>query len=192
VTLYLPNLSFVAVPKTATIAIERAFSPYATNYIPHNHDPVDVVKSHSNNPCVAVVRHPLRWIESYYKYLRFSPYFARTDSIWGIRSKSFEQFVWAYVKGQHMWPEPLRDQSSYVCRNGRSVEYLYRYDNLSSVVDHLSLACGAKINLEKHNVSPDVPLDISKEALAAFETIAKNDYDLYESLEIRECLLERN
>lgn len=182
-TLYLPNLSFVAVPKTATIAIEKAFSSYATNYAPHQHDPVDVVKGQSNKPCVATIRHPFLWIESYYKYLRFSPYFARVDSIWGLRSKSFEQFVWAYTKGQHMWPEPLGNQSSYVCRNGERVEHLYRYDNLAAVVDHLSSACGVKVTLEKHNVSREDSLTLSKEALAAFELFAKNDYDLYESLE---------
>jgi len=182
-TLYLPNLSFVAVPKTATISIEMAFSSYATNFKPHQHDPVDVVKGHASNPCVATVRNPLRWIESYYKYLRFSPYFARVDSIWGLHSKSFEQFVWAYTRGQHMWPEPLGTQSAYVCRNGERVDYLYRYDNLSAVVDHLSSACDVRVTLEKHNVSREDNLTLSKEALTAFELFAKNDYDLYESLE---------
>jgi hypothetical protein len=181
-TLYLPNLSFVAVPKTATIAIEQAFSPHATNFKPHQHDPVDAVRERSPSPCLAVVRHPLRWIESYYKYLRFSPYFARTDSIWGLHSKSFEQFVWAYVRGQHMWPEPLRDQSSYVSRNGATVEHLYRYEDLSNAVDHLCEACGARVGLERHNVSRDVPLDLSVKAVSAFEQSAKRDYDLYETL----------
>lgn len=181
-TLYLPNLSFVAVPKTATISIERAFSPYATNYKPHQHDSVDIVKERSSNPCVAVIRHPLRWMESYYKYLRFSPYFARTDSIWGLRSKTFEQFVLAYVRGQHMWPEPMRDQTSYVSRNGKSVEHLYRYENLHEAVDQLSSACGTRVELERHNVSRDAQLDLSREALTAFEQVTQRDYDLYESL----------
>ena len=181
-TLYLPGISFVAVPKTATIAIERAFSPYANGFQPHQHDPVDAVKGQSQNPCIAVVRHPLRWIESYYKYLRFSPYFAHSGSVWGLHSKSFEQFVWAYIRGQHMWPEPLRDQSSYVSRNGKVVEHLYRYESLSDAVAHLCEACGAKVALERHNVSRDVPLDLSAEAVSAFEQSAKRDYDLYETL----------
>lgn len=182
-TLHLPNLSFVAVPKTATVSIERAFSPYATNFTAHQHGSVDVVKSAASNPCVATVREPLCWIESYYKYLRFSPYFARADSIWGLRSKSFEQFVWAYTRGQHMWPEPLGNQSAYVCRNGERVEYLYRYDKLPAVVEHLSSACGVWVTIEKHNVSREGNLTLSREALTAFELFAKNDYDLYESLE---------
>jgi len=182
VTLYLPNVSFVAVPKTATVAIERAFSPYATDFQPHQHDPVDVVKHRSPNPCVAVIRHPLRWIESYYKYLRFSPYFARSDSIWGLHSKTFEQFVWAYVKGQHMWPEPMMNQLSYVVRNGSVVEHLYRYDNLSAAVSHLCDVCGKTVAIERHNASRNTVLELSSEAKSAFEQAAENDYDLYESL----------
>lgn len=181
-TLYLPGLSFVAVPKTATIAIEQAFSPFAFDFKPHQHHAVDEVKVNSSNPCLAVIRHPLRWMESYYKYLRFSPYFARSDSIWGLRSKTFEQFIWAYIRGQHMWPEPLRDQSSYVARNGSVVEHLYRYEDLSSAIDHLCEACGKRVPLERHNVSRDVPLELSPEAKSAFEQAAKVDYDLYESL----------
>lgn len=181
-TLYLPGLSFVAVPKTATISIERAFSPFAFDFKPHQHHAVDEVKSRSPNPCLAVIRHPLRWMESYYKYLRFSPYFAHSGSIWGLHSKSFEQFVWAYIRGQHMWPEPLRDQSSYVSRNGKAVEHLYRYENLSSATDHLCEACRKRVPLERHNVSRDVPLELSPEAKSAFEQAAKVDYDLYESL----------
>lgn len=181
-TLYLPGLSFVAVPKTATISIERAFSPFAFNFKPHQHHAVDEVKANSSNPCLAVIRHPLLWMESYYKYLRFSPYFARSDSIWGLRSKSFEQFVWAYIRGQHMWPEPLRDQSSYVSRNGSVVEHLYRYENLSAAVDQLCDACGARVTLGQYNVSRDAPLELSAEAMSAFEQAAKRDYDLYETL----------
>jgi hypothetical protein len=181
-TLYLPTLSFVAVPKTATIAIETTFFPYAINFKPHQHDSVDIVKYYSSNPCIAVIRHPLDWIKSYYKYLRYSPYFARTDSIWGLYSKSFEEFVWAYIKGQHMWPEPLNNQKSYVFYNNKKVEFLYRYDNLSKVVNHLCLSLEIKLDINKHNVSKKIDLELSKKALFAFEIFAKEDYDLYESI----------
>ena len=179
-TLYLPGLSFVAVPKTATIAIETAFNPFAENFKPHDHSPVGSVKTRSNNPCVAAIRHPLHWIESYYKYLRYSPYFARSDSIWGLHSKTFEQFVSAYVRGQHMWPEPKRMQSEYVQDQNYCVEYLYKYDNLPALVDKLSSVCGSKVTLGRHNVGREEPLEISKSVQKQFEDCVQLDFEMYE------------
>lgn len=181
-TLYLPNISFVAVPKTASISIERAFCRFANDFKPHQHDSVDKVKACSNNPCIAVIRHPLRWIESYYKYLRFSPYFAHSGAVWGLHSKSFEQFVWAYVRGQHLWPEPLRHQVSYVSHLDQTVEHLYRFENLADAVNHLCDSVGAKIELQIHNVSRECDLYLSTKARAAYEKVADRDYELYESV----------
>lgn len=182
-TLYLPNLSFVAVPKTATIAIETAFSPFAVAFKPHDHSSVGEVKAQSANPCVAAIRHPLRWMESYYRYLRYSPYFARTDSIWGLHSKTFEQFVAAYIRGQHMWPEPKLTQGQYVQDGQHRVEHLYRYDNLPALVGKLSEACGAKVNLGRHNVGKSDVLDLSPDLRLQFERHAEADFDLYETAE---------
>jgi hypothetical protein len=81
-----------------------------------------------------------------------------------------------------MWPEPLGNQKSYVFRNDKKVEFLYRYDDLSKVVNHLASSCEVKVTINKHNVSKQVDLELSKEALFAFETFAKEDYDLYESI----------
>jgi hypothetical protein len=182
-TLYLPGLSYVAVPKTATIAVETAFAPFAQGFKPHDHSPVGVVKSRYSNPCVAAIRHPLHWMESYYRYLRYSPYFARTDSIWGLHSKTFEEFVAAYIRGQHMWPEPKMTQWQYVQDDQHRVEHLYRYDNLSALVGRLSEACGAKVKLGRHNVGKSDVLDLSPNLRLQFERHAEADFNLYEAAE---------
>ena len=182
-TLYLPGLSFVAVPKTATIAIETAFAPFARDFKPHDHSPVSVVKSLSDNPCVAAIRHPLDWIRSYYRYLRHSPYFARLDSVWGLHSKTFEQFVAAYVRGQHMWPEPKRTQTEYVQDGQHRVDHLYRYDNLPALVSRLSAACGEDVELGRHNVGRSDVLDLPRGLQLDFERCAEADFNLYETAE---------
>jgi hypothetical protein len=182
-TLYLPGVSFVAVPKTATIAIEITFAPFAKDFEPHDHSPVGVVKSRSSNPCVAAIRHPLDWMRSYYKYLRYSPYFARSDSIWGLHSKTFEQFVAAYIRGQHMWPEPKRTQGEYVHDAQHRVEHLYRYDNLPALVTKMSEACGAVVEIDRHNVGRGEVLDLSRSLQLDFERYAEADFNLYEAAE---------
>jgi hypothetical protein len=182
-TLYLPGLSFVAVPKTATIAIETAFAPFAQDFKPHDHSPVGAVKSRSSNPCVAAIRHPLDWMRSYYRYLRYSPYCARSDSIWGLHSKTFEQFVAAYIRGQHMWPEPKRTQGEYVHDAQHRVEHLYRYDNLPALVTKMSEACGAVVEIDRHNVGRGEVLDLSRSLQLDFERHAEADFNLYETAE---------
>lgn len=180
-TLHLDGISFVAVPKTATIAIERAFAPFVRDFVPHRHENVSSVKSVSQNPCLCLVRHPLEWMESYYKYLRFSPYFAKVDSVWGLRSKSFEDFVQAFMRGRRMWPEPHRFQHEYVCAEGLLVEHVYRYDQLDVAIDHLSTHCCERPAIGMHNVSPEVALELSSGTRAQFEIYMEKDYDLFEN-----------
>lgn len=179
-TLILEKVSFVAVPKTGTISIESSFGGFAKDFVPHSHDTVDAVKVMSSNPCIATVRHPLSWIESYYKYLRYSPYFAKSGSIWGIHSKTFEQFILAYVRGQKLWPEPKRFQHEYVIGDKNTVEETYRFDNIDKVVNRLSESCGHSVVLPFHNVSPNVELVLSTETRSLFELFAEKDYALYE------------
>lgn len=182
-TLYLQGVTFVAVPKTGTIAIEKAFAPYASNIAPldaHKHDNVAKVKLVSSNPCLCLVRNPLDWIGSYYRFLRFSPFFARSDCLFGIHSKSFEDFVQAHVRGRRMWPEPHRFQHEYVCSGGLSVEWVYRYDALTDAMDHLSEVCGVAPKIDKHNVSRKLELELSEGTRLQFEKYMEKDYCLYE------------
>lgn len=180
-TLYLNGLSFVAVPKTATISIERAFAPFARDFVPHRHEDVSIVAATSSNPCLCLVRHPLEWIKSYYKYLRWSPYFARLNARYGLRSKSFEQFVEAYMRGQRMWPEPKLSQHEYVEAGGKRVNYIYRYDDINRAVDHLSSVCGARVELSRYNKSRDIDLHLGREARLRLEKHMQKDYNIYYS-----------
>lgn len=180
-TLHLPEISYVAVPKTATIAIENAFAPFASGYSPHVHQAVDVVKAAGGNACLGVIRNPRDWIKSYYLYLKHSPYFHSADSAWGIASKSFEQFVGRFCDGQWLWPEPLRFQSNYLCANGVHTDYLYRYENISDAIDHLSAACGQRPRVERHNVSPKSDVTMSDEMASRFEQYSAVDFELYEN-----------
>ena len=180
-TLYLRNISFVAVPKTATIAVEKAFSPYARGYVPHTHEPVDVVKREGGQDCLGVIRNPHDWIASYYLYLKHSPYFHSAKSVWGIGGKSFEQFVGRFCDGQHLWPEPLRLQSMYLVCNRAKTEFIYRYDQLSDAVSHMSAACGERPTIGRHNVSQKEDVKLSRKMASLFEAAASEDFDLYES-----------
>ena len=180
-TLHLKSISFVSVPKTATIAIEKAFSPYARGYVPHTHDPVDVVKREGGQDCLGVIRNPYDWIASYYLYLKHSPYFYSAKYVWGIGEKSFEQFVGKFCGGQHLWPEPLCLQSMYLFCNGVSTDFIYRYDDLPHAVAHISAACAEIPTVGRNNVSHKEDVILSKKMAYLFEDAASEDFDLYES-----------
>jgi hypothetical protein len=180
-TLHLRNISFVAVPKTATIAVEKAFSPYARDYVQHRHDPVDIVKRGGEQDCLGIIRNPHDWILSYYLYLKHSPYFYSLKSIWGIGGKSFEQFVGRFCDGQHLWPEPLRLQSMYLLSSVAKTDFIYRYEHLSDAVSHISAACGERPTVGRCNVSQKEDVKLSKKMAFLFEAAASKDFELYES-----------
>jgi hypothetical protein len=179
-TLLLPNISFVATPKTATISIETAFSPYARDYAPHVHEPVNVVRSKSNKPALGVIRNPHDWIKSYYLYLKHSKYFLSVNSPWGIGKRSLDSFVGKFCDGQHLWPEPLRLQSDYLETESDSVEHLYRYESLNLAIAQLNESCGTKVVVDRHNVSPKSDLVLSHKMKTLFEESASKDFELYE------------
>lgn len=178
-TLYLPEVTYVAVPKNATIATERAFEDHATAVHPHKHDNVAVVKEVSSKPCVASIREPLSWIKSYYLYLRYSPYFY--DSHFGVRS-DFDTFVRKIVRGDILWPEPHRLQSDYLVKGEHTVESIYRYDDLDKLWKHLSDLCGESITPGRHNVSRRKDVSLSPKVRSLYEDYASADYEIYEAI----------
>lgn len=183
-TLILPKLNYVAVPKTGTIAIERVLGEYAEGFSPHQHHTLKQVRTMSSSKCVGVIREPLEWIESYYRYLRWSPYFARSDSIWGLRSKSFEQFVQAFVKGRVMWPEPKRFQSDYLTNEDDIVDIIYTYDQLNDVFELLSQDVSNTKPLKVENKGRVSNLEISDDLINEYYNYVSKDVELYEKVKL--------
>mgnify|MGYP005991405905 CR=1 FL=1 len=180
-TLILPTASFVAVPKTGTISVEEAYGFLADGFRPHLHEPVDVVRKRKKQVCFGVIREPVGWITSYYKYLKYSPYFNNT-STFGLRTKTFDQFVEKYVEGKHQWPEPLFHQASYLDRHGERVDFIYRFEELNRLVSDLSSITGVSVEVAHRNKSPDCDLKLDPALKKMFEDHTKRDYDIYESV----------
>ena len=178
-TLYLNNISYIAVPKNGTISIKQSFKNYAINFELHKHESINQVKNKSDNPCIATIRNPVDWIISYYKYLKYSEWFI--NSHWGIKSKSFNEFILAYINGQHLWPEPFRKQSDYI--NGNSnVEYLYRYEDIEKVFIHLENSIDKKVERlwENRGIKTDIFFD--PKLKNKFMDYMKKDFEIYESI----------
>ncbi|RYH03535.1 gamma-glutamyl kinase [Salipiger sp. IMCC34102] len=167
------NLVFLAVPKTGTTALEGALAPQAAMVL---RDPPQIkhapiyryrrflkplfVQAGGKEPeLMAVLRHPVDWLGSWYRYRSREDLVGHPNS---TRSVSFDDFVDEYCKGK---PAPFANvgaQSKFVLDGdgNRAVEHLFRYEDQPRLIAFLEDRLDCTIDLKQLNVSParDTPL----------------------------------
>ncbi len=161
------NLVFLAVPKTGTTAIEGALAPRAAIVLRDppaiKHAPVYryrrflkpfFVQAGGQDPEVmAVVRDPVDWLGSWYRYR------ARTDLDGhpnSTRNMSFDDFVLEYIKGK---PAPFANvgsQAKFVCDGDGTlaVDHLFAYERQDRLIGFLENRLDTTLTLPRLNVSP--------------------------------------
>ncbi|MFZ3583489.1 gamma-glutamyl kinase [Loktanella sp. DJP18] len=161
------NLVILAVPKTGTTALEGALAPKAAMVLRDpptiKHAPIYryrrflkpfFVQAGGQDPeTLAVVRDPIDWLGSWYRYR------ARTDLDGhpnSTKNISFDDFVLEYVKGK---PEPFANvgsQAKFVCDgDGQiAVNYLFAYDRQDRLIAFLQDRLDVTLTLPRLNVSP--------------------------------------
>lgn len=173
------NLVFLAVPKTGTTAIEGALAPKAAMVLRDpptiKHAPIYryrrflkplFVQAGGQDPeTVAVVRDPIDWLGSWYRYRGRGDLDGHPNSTKNI---SFDDFVLEYIKGK---PEPFANvgsQAKFVCDgDGQiAVDHLFAYDRQDRLIAFLEDRLDVTLTLNRLNVSPrrEVPLSPQVEA----------------------------
>ncbi|MCF2904110.1 sulfotransferase family 2 domain-containing protein [Octadecabacter sp. CECT 8868] len=176
------KLVFLALPKTGTTALESVLEPQAAMVMrkaPNlKHTPGyrydKYLKTYlekcglKNLQTVCVVRHPVDWLGSWYRY-RARP--AKDGSSNSTKDISFEAFVaefaaddpaeWARVGHP---PRFIRDN------NGRVVvDHLFQYEQMDLLVDFLEGRLKTTITLPQRNVSPPNDMTLSAATTARLE-----------------------
>lgn len=164
------KLVLFAVPKTGTTALEAALTPSADiailnppglkhcNVPKYERELARVFEKQDRVLTrVAVIREPMDWLGSWYRY-RSRPAIAGTPK--AVPGISFSQFVEEWLKEQ---PKPfarIGTQATFLTnRNGHlGVDHLFRYEELSRAVTFLQDRLNRPITLEQRNVSPRKPL----------------------------------
>ncbi|PYC48393.1 gamma-glutamyl kinase [Litorivita pollutaquae] len=189
------KLVFLSMPKTGTTAYETALSPFASQYVcdpPElKHAPVYrynrffrpmLEKFVSPDiETLAVVREPIDWLGSWYRY-RHRPFLAGKPT--STAGMSFDAFVQAYCKGSRPAFANVGSQVNFVKPqpNGTKVDHLFRYENQSGLLTFLEERLGIKIELARENVSPAMPLSLSPEVEEKLRRKCAEEFELWESI----------
>ncbi len=192
------KLVLLSVPKTGTTAIESALSDKAAIIVSDppelKHAPVyrynRFFRPMFEKACkaemetFAMMREPISWLGSWYKY-RQRPFLnGNPKSTAGL---SFDEFVLAYMKGDK---PPFANVGSQVRfleprPNGTKVDHLFRYENETGWLGFLEERLGRKIELERLNSSKGAAPELSAKVEERFRRKMHEEIDLWESIPVR-------
>ena len=188
------NLVFLAVPKTGTTAIEGALAPRAAMVL---RDPPTIkhvpiyryrrflkpffVQAGDRDPeTMAVVRHPIDWLGSWYRYRARADLDGHPNS---TRDISFDDFVLEYTKGK---PAPFANvgsQAKFVCdgEGAVAVDHLFAYEDQPRLINFLETRLNTALTLPRLNVSPARATSLSPVAEARLREKRQAEFAVWEA-----------
>lgn len=168
------KLVMLAVPKTGTTALERALSSKASMVVRDppllKHAPVYRYRRFlhpyfkqaggQEMETLAVVREPVDWLGSWYRYRHRDDLIGHKNS---TRDISFDDFVQAYMKGAKPPFAQVGSQAKFLLDNEGAigVDDLFQYEQQDKLIAFLEDRLGMEIALPQMNVSPQMTLDLS-------------------------------
>ncbi|MEC3862132.1 gamma-glutamyl kinase [Mesobacterium sp. TK19101] len=187
------RLVILAVPKTGTSAYARALGPRADIVVREppelKHAPLrrynrffhPMLDKMGAGPVdiMAVVRHPVDWLGSWYRY-RQRPFLAGKDT--STAGLSFDAFVADYCRGDQPAHAHVGSQSRFLAPkpDGVTVTHLFQYEDQPRILSFLVQRLGHAIDLEQENVSPAASLTLSQELEDRLRRKYAADFDLWE------------
>jgi len=189
------NLVLLSVPKTGSTAYEAALAPHAAMAISAppelKHAPVFrynrffrpmIERFIGADPdVVAVMREPVDWLGSWYRYRRRDALAGHPNSTIG---QSFDAFVAAYCRGD---PPPFARVGSQAKflepqRNGTRVTHLFRYEDQDGLRGFLERRLGVSIAPPSCNRSPPLALELSARIEERLRRKHADDFTLYDGI----------
>ena len=185
------RLVLLAVPKTGTTALEQALLPYADAAILNPPQQKHcTVKRYRNQlqkffeqrgqrklEVMAVVREPVDWLSSWYRYRARDAIAGSANS---TRDIDFEAFVAAWLDESAPFAKVGR-QSRFVANEDGSlgVDHLFSHSKLDQAVAFLEGRVKARLDLGRTNVSPAQATELSDDMCARLHTEAPEEFALW-------------
>lgn len=189
------RLVFLSVPKTGTTAWEKALGPSAdivVNNPPElKHAPVFRYNRFfrpmlekfvaEDLDIIAVIREPVSWLGSWYRYRRRPFMEGRANNTFDV---DFDGFVEAYCQGDQPGFANVGSQAKFVepAGNGTAVTRLFRYEDQAGLKAFLEERLDQPIALTRENVSPEMPLALSPDVEAKLRRKCAAEFALYDSI----------
>jgi hypothetical protein len=172
------RLVFLAVPKTGTTALEGALAPRASMVLREppilKHapiyryrrfvEPLFAVAGADPLETMAVIRDPVDWLSSWYRYRHRDDLKGHPNSTQGI---SFDDFVIEYTKGKPAAFAAVGSQAKFVQGPDDDVQvtYLFRYEQQDRLIGFLEQRLAVRLDLPRLNISPRIDVTLSANIL---------------------------
>ena len=189
------RLVFLAVPKTGTSAYAEALAPRASIVISDppelKHAPVYrynrfirpmlAAMGAEEVDLIAVMREPVSWLGSWYRYRQRPFLHGKPVSTAGI---SFDAFVQAYCSDTPPAFAQVGSQAKFLepRPNGVALSRIFPYHRPDAVNQFLSDRLGHAIDVPRRNVSPAADTTLSASVRARLERYAEADFALWASV----------
>lgn len=189
------RLALLSVPKTGTTAFQAALRDRADLVIS---DPPELkhtplyrynrwIRPMYEKVCsaeleiAAVMREPVSWLGSWYRYRQRPALDGNPNSTKGI---SFEDFLHGYCKGKPPAYANVGSQAKFLepQPNGCKVSHLFRYEDQDALKAFLEQRLDTGIRLERKNVSPAAELSLSQDAEDRLRRKRAEEFSLYRSI----------
>ncbi|MBI6630485.1 sulfotransferase family 2 domain-containing protein [Pontibaca salina] len=189
------KLVFLAVPKTGTTAFQTALADRADIII---RDPPELKHAplyrynrffrpmfervcNAEMETLALMREPISWLGSWYRYRRRPFTIGKTNSTHDI---SFDDFVQAYLAPTQPGFANIGSQAKFLepQHNGTAVTHLFRYEQPDQLRTFLEDRLGVSLRLERENVSPQLDLTLSPAIEDRYRRKYDADFALYDSI----------
>lgn len=193
------NLALLAVPKTGTTAIEKSLSPFADISIlnPPGLKHTPVAKFHrfvqpyletvgaDAIETVGVIRNPLDWLSSWYRY-RARPFLDGKPN--STKDVSFDDFVLEVLKEDSAPFARIGSQRRFLSNRDGDVDvtHLFKFEEISAYVRFLERRLKRNIGLGQANVSPKMDISLSKSVDATLRDAWAAEFELWESVQASE------
>ena len=189
------RLVFLATPKAGSTAIAAALEPLAavsiqrppvlkhTNVRRYHRfiAPYLLKASGEAFTCVALMREPLDWLASWYRFRRRDDVM---DPAASTRGMSFDDFARAYCQTPRPAFADVGAQSMFLAPPGKPrVDRIFRYENIGTFIDFLEERLNFEIHLPRVNISPKADTGLSPETRRLLEAHMSADLELYHSLD---------
>ena len=187
------RLVVLAVPKTGTSAYETALGPHASLIV---NDPPELKHAPvyrynrffrpmfekvggADMELLAVIREPISWLGSWYRYRQRGFLEGKPTS---TRGMSFDEFCQAYATGDRPPFANVGSQAKFVepRPNGVAVSHLFKYENQSGLISFLETRLGVEIDLPRENVSPHRETLLSPDTEAKLRRKCVADFEVWE------------
>lgn len=193
------KLVFLSVPKTGTTAFETALRPYADIVVSNppelKHAPLyrynrffrpmfEKACKINDMETLAVMREPVSWLGSWYRYRRRPFMKGRPNSTHDV---SFDQFVKAYCTSDRPAFANVGSQAKFLEArpNGTAVTHLFRYEEQNVLIRFLEKRLNREFTLARENVSPSMEVSLSASVARELRAAYEPDFALYESIRTR-------